>query len=264
MILTIQQEPSVLYIDRAGWGARDDLQRLGYETARDGTPVALKKVKWIHHHDVIVLPRDPTPNVYVNLAECYARMRLLQTIRPDLVPVELRGQTSDVPYNEVLFPMLDGGLVVCEGRGYGRTGAHTRGHNTEGHGGAWAGNHQGFHLDLSPWVEPFNVYATWRKSHGLPNLVRHDLHLNYSATACPGHNVLRVAPRFTYRKEPYMDDIEKLQAAYDSHVVWEHTVRPAVLGLLLKAQRAALDPAAPRLSAGEVAQVKHIIDKMQG
>ncbi len=262
--LTIQQRPRVLFVDRNGWGADPELQRLGYMVTRDGSLVADKKTKWLHHHDVIVLPNDPTPNVYENLVECFLRGRRLQTIRPDLVPESLRGQTSDVPYNEMLFPMLDGGLVILEGRGYDRTGAHTRGHNTEGHGTSWAGNHQKYALAMSPWVEPFNVYATWRKAHGLPNLETQELHLNYSATACPGTNLVRVAPRFTYREEPYMDELEELKARFDSHNLWEHIVRPAVVGKFFQAIAAATDPRSPRLTAEDVAQLKHFIDKLQG
>jgi hypothetical protein len=60
-------------------------------------------------------------------------MRRLQKVRPDL--------SNDVPYSFVIMPgATHDDCVVAEGRGFGRTGAHTVGHNSTGYGIAFAGN----------------------------------------------------------------------------------------------------------------------------
>jgi hypothetical protein len=53
-------------------------------------------------------------------------------VRPDL--------GLDVPYNFVVFLMKAAAkIIVCEGRGEDRSGAHTKGHNTNGIGVCFAG-----------------------------------------------------------------------------------------------------------------------------
>ena len=83
------------------------------------------------HHTVLVDP-DAPDNEWQTLEEVKSSMRRLQQIRPDL--------GLDVPYNMVAFCMSDDELVLCEGRGVGRTGAHTRNHNRSALGIAFQGD----------------------------------------------------------------------------------------------------------------------------
>ncbi len=86
---------------------------------------------FIHHTTVI--DGDQSANTWDSLAAVRAQMRRLQTLRTaDL--------GADVPYNHVAFCMRDGELVLCEGRGLERTGAHTPNHNRSALGIAIQGN----------------------------------------------------------------------------------------------------------------------------
>ena len=128
----------VIFVDRAGWGARQDLPRLGHRVLR---------ITWTHviiHHTVVVDP-DATPNLWETENKVFGRMVQLQTIRPDL--------GLDVPYNFVIFLMAGNpaSIYVCEGRGEDRSGAHTRGHNTTGIGIALEGNFE-LAFDIGPFV----------------------------------------------------------------------------------------------------------------
>ena len=66
-------------------------------------------------------------------------MRQLQTIRE-------QDLGADVPYSMVAFCMANGDLVLGEGRGLERSGAHTRGHNTSALGIAFQGNFENLPL----------------------------------------------------------------------------------------------------------------------
>lgn len=101
---------------RAEWGARTDLPRLGEIVDPDAATHL-----FIHHP--VGVDNDATPNVFETVEECVRRMRGLQTVRPDL--------GLDVPYNWVAFLMEDQ-VLICEGRGAYRKGAHTQWHNVDG------------------------------------------------------------------------------------------------------------------------------------
>src|SRR3990170_1011537 len=115
----------MIYLSRGAWGARTDIPRLGNLVSSD------RRTHVIIHHTVII-DNDATPDLWETLDEVKLKMRQLQTIRPDL--------GLDVPYSLVVFLMTDGDIIVCEGRGYDRDGAHTYGHNTDGIGVALEGN----------------------------------------------------------------------------------------------------------------------------
>jgi len=130
----------------------------------------------ITHHTVGV-DSDATKNVWENLDEIRFMTKRLQLIRPDL--------GADVPYNAVVFPaILDGQyvLVVCEGRGYDRSGAHTAGalptsalpypynyFNVGGFASSWAGNFENEAFDYAPFASANKAYLRHLKVE-MPNL----------------------------------------------------------------------------------------------
>lgn len=155
----------VVYADRATWGALD-IPRLGGPEDPRG-PFALvpreNRTHAIHHHTVVLDDNDNTPNRWTSLVEVYGRMRQLQTIRPDL--------GNDTPYNDILFWMEASfgraDLVICEGRGPDRWGAHTKGidangeyHNGSGLALAFQGNTM-LPLRLEGIVGLISAYWKW-------------------------------------------------------------------------------------------------------
>ncbi|KKK81447.1 hypothetical protein LCGC14_2813350, partial [marine sediment metagenome] len=194
-------QPGLIYLTRADWGARTDIPRLGHPVNRLGRTEA------IMHHTVII-DNDATPNRWETLAEVKAKMVQLQTIRPDL--------GLDVPYNDVAFHMEDGSLVICEGRGFDRTGAHTHAHNTRGTATAGQGN---FNLGqgLNPYVDHWSRWWGYQKyDMGMENLGSvHPArgiafgHIDLAATSCPGDNLYAIIPQLEF-KEDKMDDAEFL------------------------------------------------------
>ncbi len=181
--MTIEIAPGVTYLTREDWGADP--------TIRGGHPMngAAEKVEiWIHH--TVVVDRDATPDLWTNLAEVKTKMRQLQVIRADI---------TDVPYNGVAFMMENGDLVVCEGRGSNRSGAHTIGHNRDGYGWAIEGD-----METPPnptvglWVPKFNRFFGWLKAEELPRLGPFNYHQEVSNTACPGVSVIPEVPKFRY------------------------------------------------------------------
>ena len=195
--MMIRISPRVVYVPRSEWGPDSQYPRLGYNVIHD------RRTHVIHHHTVVI-DSDATPNLWETWDEVYEKMRQLQSIRPDL--------GLDVPYNFVGFLMRDtfedAALVVCEGRGFYRTGAHTHGHNTAAFGFAIEGN---LELSvgpygLSPWVVDISQFWYWAKYHPLAEAgptfrflgsVRpaHRAtygHFEFISTACPGEELKRV------------------------------------------------------------------------
>ncbi len=84
---------SVTALSRNQWRARRDLPHRGH-------PIGPTRRTEIFIHHTVVTDRDATINDWENLAEVKARMRGLQTIRPDL--------GMDVPYSMVAFCMANG------------------------------------------------------------------------------------------------------------------------------------------------------------
>ena len=176
----------MIVLSRDEWGAWVDLPRRGHPIGP-----AMRSEVFIHH--TVIVDNDTTPNEWENLDEVRTQMQRLQTIRPDL--------GLDVPYSMVAFCMADGELVLCEGRGIGRTGAHTQGHNRIALGIAFQGDFERLplprHLDrqlktLSDWLRQLHT------EQGFVNLgsVRPDGrevwgHREIRATACPGQHLFR-------------------------------------------------------------------------
>lgn len=99
---------------RRDWGADPELPRRGH-------PIGPSRRTEVFIHHTVIIDDDGSANEWQTLADVRSRMRQLQRIRPDL--------GLDLPYNVVAFCMSSGELVLCEGRGVDRTGAHARGHN---------------------------------------------------------------------------------------------------------------------------------------
>lgn len=192
--------PDVEYLSRTDWGARTDLPRLGTALPPDVATEA------IMHHTVII-DSDATPNRWESAAEIIPKMRQLQTIRPDL--------GLDVPYSYVAFLMQYQhkiGLILCEGRGPYRRGAHTAWHNVTGRAIAIEGNTE-IGLPIDPYVQHLSYAWGWIKDeYGLVNLgnVRparggivhghtdfRDENDRRTWTACPGRGMMAVVDQLT-------------------------------------------------------------------
>ena len=168
----------------------------------------LQRTEVFIHHTVDV-DRDPTPNEWESVSEVRERMRRLQTVRPDL--------GLDVPYNFVAFCMGDGDLLLCEGRGMHRSGAHTRHHNRSALGIAFQGDFENGaapqHLNaqlaaLANWLRQL------RNAMGLANLgqsrpawaqVWGHRDAQAAHTACPGQILYERLDRIRFIDEE--DDI---------------------------------------------------------
>lgn len=175
----------MIVLTREEWGARSDLPRRGSRVGRLG-----RTEVYIHH--TVITDNDASPNEWEDLNEVKSRMRVLQTIRQaDL--------GADVPYSMVAFCMGNGELVLCEGRGLDRSGAHTKDHNESGLGIAFQGNFQ-----TEPLPRHFDAQLAslgkWLKGlvfkEGFFNLGRvrpadRDLwgHRDVKSTLCPGQKL---------------------------------------------------------------------------
>lgn len=175
---------NLVILDRADWGPKPSLPRLGNAVNRS------RRTKvFIHHTDI--KDSDSTRNEWESLDEVKREMRKLQEVRPDL--------GLDVPYSMVAFCMTNGDLVLCEGRGIDRVGAHTGGHNTAGIGISFQGD---FENELPPAALDSHLLALgqWlrelREQKGFTNLgtVRPDGrdvfgHRDVKKTDCPGKHI---------------------------------------------------------------------------
>jgi hypothetical protein len=185
-----------------------------------------ERTRLIVHHTVGV-DDDETKNVVESLTEVRLRMIRLQRIRPEL--------GLDVPYSFVAFLAdldLEGWpervLVVCEGRGYDRSGAHTRGHNIAGIGLAMAGDFENY-----PYT-PFDAVTVMRLLSRFAQHLKHEEgmfnlgairpspsreafgHWDLGQTSCPGIlnrlNLHRL--KFIEKEDEDMPDEELRQAMY--------------------------------------------------
>ena len=184
--------PGVIYLRREDWGANPAI--------RGGHPMngAAEKVEiWVHH--TVIVDRDATPDLWGTVAEVKSKMRQLQVIRADI---------TDVPYNGVAFMMENGDLIVCEGRGSNRSGAHTIGHNRDGYGWAIEGDMETLpNPAVGLWVPKFNRFFGWLKTEELPRLGPFNYHQMVSATACPGVSVIPEVSKFRYTVMEGDDDM---------------------------------------------------------
>lgn len=186
--------PGLTFVDRNSWGADEALPRKGRRVSRK------RRTHVIIHHTVLVDTEDDSPNLWERRSSIYRNMRLLQVVRKEDLG-------ADVPYSFVAyFVKQNDGVIVCEGRGEDRTGAHTKGHNTEGIGISIAGNFDNERvsgIEFSKRMHLLSAFLGWLKfnpSH--PNygnfrpmknlgLLRPQgrqvfIHKDFKNTHCPG------------------------------------------------------------------------------
>ncbi len=197
--------PGLTFADRAGWGADDSLPRLGHRVPRED------RTHVIIHHTVTPDASDTSPNLWETEREIFRLMRRLQSIRPDL--------GMDVPYNFIVFLMKPGcRVVICEGRGEDRTGAHTKGHNTHGIALSFAGNFEDEAIepmDIAGRLHLVSFFLGWLKTSAshpdygnfkpMVNLgsLRPPgrevfIHQDFKATACPGKRLIPHLKQMTF------------------------------------------------------------------
>lgn len=153
---TIPGPQQTEFLTREQWGARTDLPRLGYHVP------ASRRTELHVHHTASVDANDTTPNRW-SRTEAIGYMRRLQTARPDL--------GLDIPYNRVFFVLEDLTVLICEGRGEWRTGAHTAGHNTAGFGWSVGGNFDQTDTEARiAFLSAVENEARFQKANGFPNL----------------------------------------------------------------------------------------------
>ena len=174
-------------LSREDWGARTDLPRRG----RIVDPTHRTEV-FIHH--TVIPDNDVSKNEWESLDEVKAGMRKLQTVRAhDL--------GADVPYNMVAFCMANGDLVLGEGRGIHRSGAHTIGHNRTAIAVSFQGNFEDFQLPTHIDSQLAILGAWLRRLHeqeGFVNLGNERplnrevfAHRDVKATDCCGKHLFR-------------------------------------------------------------------------
>jgi matrix metalloproteinase-14 (membrane-inserted) len=191
--------PRAVWMTRSEWGADTSIPRLGATVAAtDRTEV------FIHH---TVTPNGgSTPNEWETLDKVKGTMRGLQRSRPEL--------GLDVPYNVVAFCMSNGDLVLCEGRGLERSGAHTPGrdtngiaHNTSAIAISFAGNFERSpppRLDdqlrlLSNWLLELWLCRGFTKLGSVRPAGREVWgHRDVDKTACPGAELFSRLGRITF------------------------------------------------------------------
>jgi hypothetical protein len=190
---TAHEKDNIIFLSREEWGADSDLPRRGHIV----DPRARTEI-FIHH--TVIVDNDATQNEWESLEEVKKNMRRLQTIRPDL--------GKDVPYSIVAFCMADGGLVLGEGRGIHRSGAHTLGHNTSALGISFQGNFE--KLPMPPHIESqLAMLGNWlqelREHQGFMNLGNERplgrevfAHRDIKATACPGEHLFNKLNRIRF------------------------------------------------------------------
>ena len=199
--------PTIAYLDRAAWGARTDLERRGYTPTRDGRPIREQRtsISW-HHGAGVGDTNDDTPNTWETIPEVTAKMRRYQTVRWN--PGQPDDLGPDVPYNEVMFPMAGGWIIICEGRGRDRISAATRRHNTRTHSLCVPGDWERWRTDFGPWVPAASRYMGILQE-AMPTIIRLDGHTNYphNSTICPGTAILDVLPQITFDHGRREDDM---------------------------------------------------------
>lgn len=170
----VDGEPvTITYLTRADWGA-------GPVTR--GEVLTVAPVGWFVHHTVMILPDyDRDGFRHGDLDDVKRYMGELQRARPDL--------GSEIPYSWVGFRgENDHAVVICEGRGAMRSGAHTGDRD-------WRLNytHYAWAVAGNTETEPFTIgEATgfrWLAARFTPKATGPTRgHRDAAATACPGRN----------------------------------------------------------------------------
>lgn len=209
--------PKILYLEREDWREHTELPLLG-------SIVPLRDREYAIMHHTVVIDPDTTPNIWETLHEVKRKMRRLQTIRPDL--------GLDVPYSYVVFLMADGSIIICEGRGRHRRGAHTKYYNRRGIAMAIQGNLE-LAVDLNPYVGLLGDAWSWLKyDQGLSNLGKQvpgpeaqifghqQLSEPFRPTACPGTTLMAVIGRIRFKRPEEEEDMASLVKEVGRPYVW--------------------------------------------
>lgn len=176
---------NVIFLTREQWNADPNLPRKGVIVDPS------KRTEIFIHHTVIV-DDDNTLNEWEDIEEVKTQMRKLQTVRESDLG-------ADVPYSLVAYCMSNGDLVLGEGRGINRSGAHTKGHNTSALGISFQGNFEKLplptHFD-NQLIELGNWLRDLRQNQGFINLGNKRplgrevfAHRDVKPTACPGEHL---------------------------------------------------------------------------
>lgn len=164
---------SYTFLSRATWGADPLEVQVGYAVPHE------QFVGLVVHHTVIVMP-DYDRDGYLNgdLDDVARYMRQLQRARPDL--------GDEVPYSFVFFEGADpDDIIIAEGRGYGRTGAHTVGYNSTRYGCSLAGDYTEHAPTPGQWAGIRSIGASLADPVGAQPTIGHR---DVAATACPGND----------------------------------------------------------------------------
>jgi hypothetical protein len=188
--------PGLIYVKRKEWVVNTTLPPLGATVPRKA-----RTHVFIHH--TVTPDGDSTPNEWETEEKILKRMQSLQTIRPDL--------GLDVPYNFVAFLFDTDKLVICEGRGPDKSGAHTKGHNTKAIAVSFAGNFEDLPVDkpaLETRMRLLSAFLGWLKSDSGGKMSNIDsfkpqgrnvwFHSDVKATACPGDHLEAVLGSVTF------------------------------------------------------------------
>lgn len=189
------------------WWDNSGAPRLG-----EAVSPAQRRELFVHH--TVAIDHDPTPLQWETDAEIIDYMRRLRTVRAtDLGP--------DIPYNFVAFIRPNWSLTVVEGRGFHRSGAHTKYHNKTGVATSYAGDFHNYTI-TEPAILVSEMNAWHREQAALyPHLVRtvyghRDMtgptspHPDVGWTACPGRHLYALKPEWSWLPalDPEEDDQE--------------------------------------------------------
>lgn len=186
---------SVRWLDRDEWGAGPLIA--GYQVPH------AQFVGLVSHHTVIAYNGDPI-----------AYMQTVQHSRPDL--------GDEVPYSFVIMPgPTDQDAIVGEGRGWGRTGAHTAGYNSTRYGIAWAGDY----TNVEPTPGMLSAFRWLGSQLADPYGAQPTLgHRDVKATACPGDCAYPHLPELQPPFRPLLEDDMPTPEEY-AIAVWEHLIQ---------------------------------------
>jgi hypothetical protein len=205
--------PDVTYLPRSWW---TDAPSIGHRT-----PHSQYLGLAIHHTVFVMADWDGDGFLHGDLDDVRRYMERLSVARPDLGP--------DVPYSYIVFYGEDDNHgIVVEGRGPGRTGAHTAGFNSTRYGCAFAGNTMDQPITRGV-IEAFREVG--RRLHEPITAVRTFGHKDHSdkGTACPGtHLYARIGelqPPFHQlsNEAPQEDDMALLVQVPGDSKVWAIT-----------------------------------------
>lgn len=171
---------TVFYYSRSLW--TDDPVNAGYPVPPENI-VGLV----VHHTALVVGDYDSDGIMVADLDDIARYMQLLRHI------ANQRNIGDECPYSYVVFPHVnpyDG--IVVEGRGYGRSGAHTIGYNSTRYGVAFAMNTVIEGAPTPGMLNAFNYIGQSKLT--VPTPMPTFAHRDVDNTICPGDNAYDALP----------------------------------------------------------------------